>query len=112
MEETLPALRPLKDGALFAELTERDTPVDPTRLPVESLFDPATVPAAFPALVPAPRFASALAAWRALGELSRELCPVALFPPARCEEAVVPLARVAGSTLLNLPSEPLKWLEK
>ena len=106
MEGALPALRPLKDGDLFTEFAEREPPDVPTRLPAESLFDPEEVPAVFPVLVPVPRFASALAASRAVGELSRAPCP-ALPAPARCEEVVVPLARVAGSTLLKLPFDPL-----
>ena len=79
----------------------------------EDLEDASDEEAVFPAFVPAPvpvdRFTIALAPACALEELNREPCP-ARFVPARREEAAVPLARVAGSTLLTVPFAFLTWL--
>jgi hypothetical protein len=76
-------------------------------------LDAPAVPAVpVPVVVPVDRFTSAVAPARALAELSRDPCPVVPPVPATREEVAVPVARVVGSTLLNVPFEFLKELEK
>jgi hypothetical protein len=77
--------------------------------PVDVRDAVAVFPSLVPAAVPVDRFTIALAPACALAEPSREPCS-ALFVPARREEAAVPLARVAGSTLLTVPFAFLTWL--
>lgn len=112
----LPNDRPVKDGDLETEpefevlVCGADENLSISREDPEDVRDAEAVfPSLAPAAVPVDRFSMALAPACALEDPNREPCP-ALFVPARREEAAVPLARVAGSTLLTVPFAFLTWL--
>ncbi len=76
------------------------------RLVPDDLDALAVFPVLAPVAVPIERFTSAVAPARALAEFSPSTPDPAPFAPATREEVAVPalrLARVAGSTLPNVP---------